>query len=133
MTRRKSNAAKVEADAADGARGAVAAAEAYGVEWTLENTEPCVKVFRVELRLDVGGRIKLGLLASRAGVSPERWLETFLSGKFQSLADAEFSGLGGRRDERLARQCEALFLAALAQVVKVGGGARLAFRPSAMA
>ena len=121
MTKRKINAAKGEADAADGARGAIAAAEADGVEWTQQNTEPCVKVFRVELRLDIAGRIKLGLLAARCGVPPDRWLETFLAGQFSSHADAVFSGIGGRRDERLARQYEALFLAALSQVVKVGG------------
>ncbi len=72
MTGRKDNGAEGKA-VADGTRDAIAAAEADGVEWTLENTEPCVKVFRVELRLDVGGRIKLGLLASRAGVSPRRY------------------------------------------------------------
>lgn len=118
---------------ADMARGAIAAAEAQGVEWTLCNTEPCLKSFVAELRLDICGRVKLGLLAAKAGRTPEEWLSLFLLNRFTRLAEATLAGIGGKQDESLACQYKALYRLALSQTVYVGDEIRLAFRPSVMA
>jgi len=121
----------------DAVNAAKREAEEFGVAWDRTNTEPAAKTFRVELALDVSARLKLGILAARCNVTPERWLCDFLHGKFADFCASVFDKRHGNPmcDDALA-QCayEALLPTALTAIVGgASGGARLVFRPAVMA
>ena len=120
----------------DAVNAAKREAEEFGVAWDRTNTEPAVKTFRVELALDVSDRLKLGILAARCNVTPERWLHDFLYGKFADFCASVFDKRHGNPmcDDALA-QCayEALYPTALSAIFGANGGARLVFKPAVMA
>ncbi len=114
---------------------AVEAAMADGVTWDETNTEPAQKTFHVEIKFDLGDRLKLGMLAARCHETPERFLESQLRVRFDEMADKVFYGGGKKRteaDEAYSRSFEALYLATLESIVGKKEG-RLAFRPAIMA
>ena len=109
-----------------------AEAEASGIEWDETNTEPAVKTFRIDFRLDIDDRLKLGILAARCNLSPERYLQDQLRARFIEVTDKVFCGNGNRSemDKASVRTYEALIVAAYA--CSTGKG-RLAIRPAVMA
>jgi hypothetical protein len=113
-------------------RAAMADAEAHGVKWSDHNTEPTVKTFRVDIRLDAFDRLKLGLLAARSRETPERWLEVQTRCRFDAVCDEVF-GYGRKADKQLRDSFEAFAIAVADCCAPVNGPARLAFKPAVMA
>lgn len=104
-----------------------------GLEWNEGNTEPVSKTFHVEIRLDAGDRLKLGLLAARCGKTPERFLETRLRAWLNEIGDEVF-GYGKKADAQLRETYHGLYLALLGKCLARGGGAaRMVFKPAVMA
>lgn len=113
-------------------RAAMADAEAHGVKWDETNTEAATKTFHVEIRLSLTDRLKLGILAARCSITPERFLHDQLCVRFDEVADKVFCACGKGRplaDIESERTYNALIVAALS----CAAGGRMAFRPSVMA
>ena len=117
-----------DAEAADTAlRWVLRDISSGGVEWDESNTTPAQKDFLVRLRLDLGDRIKLGMLASQRRCTPERFLADILRGKFEECSDRLLE------DARNAKFFAGALCHTASAVVNVGGAARLAFAPAVIA
>lgn len=103
-----------------------------GLEWNEGNTEPVSKTFHVEIRLDAGDRLKLGLLAARCGETPERFLEPQLRARLDEIADGVF-GYGKKADAQLRETYLGLYLSLPKCLARGGGAARMVFKPAVMA
>lgn len=100
---------------------------AGGVTWDSSNTAPTVKTFTVQLRLDLGDRIRLGMLAAGCRCAPERFLSNILRVKFEECADKLL------KDKSAQDFCAGAFLHSVSALVDVNGAPRLAFVPAVMA
>ncbi len=114
---------------------AVREAEERGIRWDETNTEPVNKVFRVEFQLGPYDRIKLGLLAKRAHMSPEQFLHGLLYSRFDEVCNSLFGKSHDPQSDDARIQCayESLLTIIQTGMRDVGGVARFAFRPAAMA
>jgi len=112
----------------DGMEAVIRQCEADGVTWTTANTGPCQKTFKVELTLDLSDRVKLGLCAANADLTPERVLAMWLWCAFEEKTAALID-----KDKARYRDFIVLYMHALGGVVKAEGSARLAFAPAALA
>lgn len=102
---------------------------ARGVVWDDSTSEPATKTFSVEIRLGLMDRLKLGLVAKNSGVTPERFLQEILHGKFAEVCDATFD----KPDGRLAQTYEILLPVVYGCLVENSRPARLSFKPAVMA
>lgn len=100
---------------------------AGGMAWDSSNTAPTVKTFTVQLRLDLGDRIKLGMLAAGCRCAPERFLSDILRGKFEECADKLL------KDKSAQDFYAGAFLHSVSALVDVKGAPRLAFAPAIIA
>lgn len=100
---------------------------AGGVTWNSSNTAPIVKTFTVQLRLDLEGRIKLGMLAAGCRCAPGKFLSDILRGKFEECADKLL------KDKSAQDFYAGAFLHSVSALVDVKGAPRLAFAPAIIA
>ena len=98
-----------------------------GVAWDESNTADLSKVFTVRLRLDIMDRIKLGVLASRCGLTPEEYLSGILRENYIKAAEELV------KDKAAKDFCEAVYFHSIASLVNVDGFMRLAFVPAIIA
>ena len=131
---------KANANLATSLRDAVNAArreaEQSGIVWDKITSERATKTFHVDLTLDVSDRIKLGILAARCNVTPERFLHDLLYGRFDDFCTSVFDKhhRNPMSDDALAQRAyEALYLTALSATTGGADGARLIFKPAIMA
>ena len=100
----------------------------------IDLTEATVETFTVQIKLDAWDRIKLGLLASNAGETPERFLEECARAHFSRCADALEKRGAGARQKALFDSCAILEMALHDCMVSgENGRARLMFKPAVMA